>query len=229
MKNRLRIFRRLSIFLRQCGSPYMKVDKEKLARLVEEFITGADQKAIEIPVSEEKQPDLTMEKAQKFNTVLGQYTTYFSLSPNRSRNIELSARAISEVVIEPGAGFSYNNTTGTRSPEHGYLEAPVIVDGKLEPGYGGGVCQTSTTLFNAVMLAGLPVTERTSHFSPVSYVPIGQDATVSFGYLIFVSLTLLKTRFIFTPCMLPGNLPAIFWGIGQTSRKRRKFYCSIPM
>lgn len=194
------------------GSPYMKVDKEKLARLVEEFITGADQKAIEIPVSEEKQPDLTMEKAQKFNTVLGQYTTYFSLSPNRSRNIELSARAISEVVIEPGAGFSYNNTTGTRSPEHGYLEAPVIVDGKLEPGYGGGVCQTSTTLFNAVMLAGLPVTERTSHFSPVSYVPIGQDATVSFGYLDFCFINAFKNPVYIYTVYASGELTCYILG-----------------
>ncbi len=115
-------------------------------------------------------------------------------------------------VLEPGAGFSYNNTTGTRSPDHGYLEAPVIIDGKLEPGYGGGVCQTSTTLFNAVMLAGLSVTERTSHFSPVAYVPIGQDATVSFGDLDFCFTNSFQNPIYVYVAYAPGEITCYILG-----------------
>ena len=194
------------------GNPYMKVDGEKLERLVETAVTEKELPVVEIPVLEEKEPKLTVEKAGRFNTVLGQYTTYFSLSPNRSRNIELSAQAISGTILDPGAGFSYNNTTGTRSPDHGYLEAPVIIDGKLEPGYGGGVCQTSTTLFNAVMLAGLPVTERTSHFSPVAYVPIGQDATVSFGDLDFCFTNSFENPVYVYVAYAPGEITCYILG-----------------
>lgn len=199
------------------GVPYLAFDGQKLAEAAGAALVGADTAAVEIPVTEEKLPRLTKEQARGFNTVLGAYTTNFGNSPNRSRNIELASAAISGSVVSPGAAFSYNNTTGERSPDKGYLEAPVIVNGKPQPGYGGGVCQVSTTLFNAVLLSGLEVTERSPHFSPASYVPIGQDATVSFGDLDFQFVNNFKNPVYIHAVYEPGAVTCYI--IGQAEDK----------
>ena len=86
-------------------------------------------------------------------------------------------------MILPGEEFSYNKATGPRTAESGYREANVIIGGELTPDIGGGVCQTSTTLYNALLLADLTILERHNHSIPVGYVPIGQDAAVAYGYL----------------------------------------------
>ena len=165
----------------------------------------------------EKMPMLTKERLKNFNTVLGVYTTNFGESPNRSRNIELAAEAIRGSVVDPGTVFSYNDATGERSPDKGYLEAPVIVNGKPQPGYGGGVCQVSTTLFNAVLLSGMEVTERSPHFSPASYVPIGQDATVSYGDLDFQFINNFKNPVYVYTKYEPGAVTC--WIIGAREDK----------
>ena len=184
------------------GVPYLVFDRPKL---------------VEIPVTEEKMPMLTKERLKNFNTVLGVYTTNFGESPNRSRNIELAAEAIRGSVVDPGTVFSYNDATGERSPDKGYLEAPVIVNGKPQPGYGGGVCQVSTTLFNAVLLSGMEVTERSPHFSPASYVPIGQDATVSYGDLDFQFINNFKNPVYVYTKYEPGAVTC--WIIGAREDK----------
>ncbi|MDY6085052.1 MAG: VanW family protein [Dialister sp.] len=167
------------------GRPYLKIDKERLKEAVEAVLRTGEAGEVTIPVTEENNLNLSAEEYKSINAVLGKYTTYYGSNPNRVRNIKIAAGTISGWVVRPGEIFSFNETTGERAPEKGYMDAPVIVNGKAVPGVGGGVCQASSTLFNAAMLAGLTITERTCHFSPVSYVPIGQDATVSFGTLDF--------------------------------------------
>ena len=135
--------------------------------------------ALPIPVTEEKLSQLTQEQLQAINRVLGVFTTYFGPDENRSANIAHAAAALEGKMLAPGEAFSFNQTTGLRSYENGYLEAPVFLNGKLVPDAGGGVCQVSSTLFGAVLRAGLSVTDRSCHFAPVAYVPIGQDATVA--------------------------------------------------
>lgn len=111
---------------------------------------------------------------------IGQYVTYFN--PNnatRSHNIELAAEAINNHVVFPGETFSFNRVVGKRTKEKGYMRAPVIVRGELSEDIGGGICQVSSTLFNAVDRAGVKVLERYSHSKKVPYVPPGRDATVS--------------------------------------------------
>jgi vancomycin resistance protein YoaR len=76
--------------------------------------------------------------------------------------------------------FSFNGTTGERSAAKGFLEAPVIVNGEVQTGLGGGVCQVSTTVFNAAYEAGLPITSRTNHALYISHYPLGRDATVDY-------------------------------------------------
>ncbi|UII54322.1 VanW family protein [Cytobacillus spongiae] len=111
---------------------------------------------------------------------IGYYVTYFN--PNnktRSHNISLASEAINNVVIFPNESFSFNEIVGKRTAGRGYLPAPVIVKGELTEGIGGGICQVSSTLFNAVDRAGVEILQRYSHSKRVPYVPPGRDATVS--------------------------------------------------
>ncbi|MED1793296.1 VanW family protein [Brevibacillus nitrificans] len=118
--------------------------------------------------------------AQVRKKVIGQYTTYFnSGNRNRSHNIALAAQAINNTVVLPGEIFSFNKVVGKRTKAKGYLQAPVIVRGELSEGIGGGICQVSSTLFNAVDKAGLQIVQRYSHSRHVAYVQPGRDATVS--------------------------------------------------
>jgi vancomycin resistance protein YoaR len=103
--------------------------------------------------------------------------------PNRLVNIKLAAKALNGAVVKPGQVFSFNGTTGPREPQFGYLEAKEIYRGQFVLGYGGGVCQVSSTLYNAALLANLEIVERYHHSRPLSYVPLGRDATVAYGRL----------------------------------------------
>ncbi|PMC35356.1 hypothetical protein CJ195_19785 [Bacillus sp. UMB0899] len=112
--------------------------------------------------------------------MVGQYVTFFnSRNTERTQNIKLASEAINNHVIFPGEIFSFNSVVGKRTIEKGYLPAPVIVRGELSEGIGGGICQVSSTLFNAVDKAGVKILERYSHSRKVPYVPPKRDATVS--------------------------------------------------
>src|SRR5205814_3271824 len=110
----------------------------------------------------------------------GTYTTEYGGVPNRIHNVQLVAHLIDDHLIAPGDEFSFNKTTGERNAAKGFLEAPVIVNGELQTGLGGGVCQVSTTVFNAAFDAGLKITERTNHALYISHYPQGRDATVDY-------------------------------------------------
>ena len=113
---------------------------------------------------------------------IGQYVTYFNSGhKSRSHNISLSAKAIDNHVVFPNETFSFNQVVGMRTRNKGYKSAPIIVKGELSEGVGGGICQVSSTLFNAVDRAGLQIVQRYSHTRSVPYVPPGRDATVSWG------------------------------------------------
>jgi vancomycin resistance protein YoaR len=114
--------------------------------------------------------------------LLGTYSTRFNPgNVNRTHNILLSTKAIDHVVVGVGEVFSFNKTVGPRTRKRGYRPAPVIVRGEYSEGIGGGICQTSSTLFNSVDQAGLRIIQRVSHSREVTYVPPGRDATVSWG------------------------------------------------
>jgi vancomycin resistance protein YoaR len=93
--------------------------------------------------------------------------------------------ALDGVVLTPGEEFSFNKTVGERTASAGYKEALIIVNDEFVPGLGGGVCQVSSTLYNAVENANLTITERHPHSLEITYVPPGQDATVAYPYLDF--------------------------------------------
>jgi vancomycin resistance protein YoaR len=114
------------------------------------------------------------------NGLVSSYTTDYGGVPNRIHNVQLVAHLIDKTLIAPGSTFSFNDTTGARTADKGFLEAPVIVNGELTTGLGGGVCQVSTTVFNAAFEAGLKITERTNHALYISHYPQGRDATVNY-------------------------------------------------
>lgn len=161
--------------------PGLKVIKEELVKTIEGNME--ELKDIDIPL-EELNPKFTREYYGKINGVLGEYSTSFKgSSAGRVENIRLSARSFNNLVVHPGEEISYNEITGPKNSSNGYREAPVIFDGELVPGLGGGVCQTSTTLYNTLLLADLTITERSPHSLPPTYVSLGRDAAVASGYL----------------------------------------------
>jgi vancomycin resistance protein YoaR len=119
-------------------------------------------------------------RAMGITRLVGQYTTSYGGEPNRIHNVQLVARLVDGAVIAPGSTFSFNATTGERSAERGFREAPVIINGELQTGIGGGVCQVSTTVFNAAFEAGLSITSRTNHALYIAHYPQGRDATVNY-------------------------------------------------
>ena len=112
--------------------------------------------------------------------LVSSFTTDYGGVPNRIHNVQLVAHLIDGALVAPGATFSFNRTTGARTAEKGFLEAPVIVNGELTTGLGGGVCQVSTTVFNAAFEGGLDITARTNHALYISHYPQGRDATVNY-------------------------------------------------
>lgn len=129
-------------------------------------------------------PSVTAEilKNQGIKELISSFTTNFDAgNAPRSSNIKLAAKFIAGTILPPGATFSFNEVVGQRTEEKGFQEAGVYINGKVDTGIGGGICQVSTTLYNAVLLADLLVMERSNHSLTVPYVPLSRDAAVSWG------------------------------------------------
>ncbi|MCE5199375.1 VanW family protein [bacterium] len=158
----------------------IKLDEKQAVNIV----TGALQSGkLVVPLEvEPDKPDVTSEDAAKITTLLARFTTPFNPArADRTHNLALAAKAISGVILKPGNRFSYNDEVGPRLAGRGFRNAPIFVRGKLEPGLGGGICQVSSTLYNAVLLAGIRVVERHPHSRTVPYADPGRDATVAYG------------------------------------------------
>lgn len=117
-----------------------------------------------------------------FNTTLSTYSTNFaSSSSGRAANVSRATELLNGTIINPGEVFSYSGVVGKPSIERGFAYATVYENNKPVKGIGGGICQVSSTLYNAALLADLDITERQNHSLPVSYVPKGRDATIATG------------------------------------------------
>lgn len=104
-------------------------------------------------------------------------------TPNQIHNLDLAGKTLNGIIIKPGDIFSFNKAVGPWSREKGYRKAPVSYTGLMVPAWGGGVCQASTTLYNAVLLAGLEIIERGPHYWAPNYISPGRDAAVAYGEL----------------------------------------------
>ncbi|WP_099157861.1 VanW family protein [Virgibacillus ndiopensis] len=160
--------------------PGMTLDRDKLNLQFRNYFYYGQPQKVKVP-TRTIYPRVDSELLASIHVnEIGNYVTYFKQSnKERSHNIDLAAEAINNYVVFPGEIFSFNKIVGKRTKEKGYKRAPVIVKGELAEDIGGGICQVSSTLYNAVDLAGLEVVERYSHSRSVPYVPPGRDATVS--------------------------------------------------
>lgn len=158
--------------------------EESLKNIVRELKKGNTEAEL---IVTKVQPSIKREQLQEVNTLLGSYTTKFDSSVSgRSTNIRLASNRTSDVLIMPGESFSYNEHTGMRTIENGYKNAPVIVQGVVQEGLGGGVCQVSSTLYNAALYSGVSFVELKNHSIPSTYVSKGRDATVTDSGIDFV-------------------------------------------
>lgn len=123
---------------------------------------------------------------EAFPDLLSSFSTHYAASNyNRTTNLMLASNKINGTVLMPGETFSYNRVVGERTISAGYKEAPIYVEGRVEDGLGGGICQITSTLYNAVVYANLEITQRTNHQFVPSYVSASRDATVVYGALDF--------------------------------------------
>lgn len=148
-----------------------------------------------------------------FPVALGAFSTTLAGSGGpRTHNIRLSCEALDGVVLAPGDVLSFNRVVGKRTPERGYQVAPVILRAERQLQLGGGICQTASTIFVAGLLSGLGVVQRHKHTNPVDYVPLGQDATVSWGAKDLAIRNDLGQRIRLRVSVLGSTLTARFEG-----------------
>lgn len=161
------------------------IDKSMLTTIVDEINNNEDITR-SLPI-EFTPAEITtqMLEASMFKDTIGSLSTQFSTSDQNGRsravNIKLASSKIDGLILAPGDEFSFNKVVGPRTEKGGYMAAHTYNGGRVVDGVGGGICQVSSTLYNAVLQADLAVTERRNHYFTVGYVPKGQDATVSYG------------------------------------------------
>ncbi len=171
----------------------MDIKPEKSGKLVDMTALEGTVKALDIfrpaEIAVQFKPDMPKLTAaqlegQKITGLVASYTTSFDPSKvSRSTNLRVAAKALDGTVVKPGDTFSFNGVVGERTEDAGYQDALVIVNGEFVPGLGGGVCQVSSTLYNVLLLADLPIVERNNHSLVITYAPLGQDATVAYPSL----------------------------------------------
>jgi len=161
-------------------TPGCRLEKEASASsIIQAVNTGRDEVALRVKTL---RPSITAADLRGVDGLLASYSTPTAGSArSRLHNLRLACKAIDGCLVKPGEVFSYNSRVGPRLPKKGFMFAPVFVEGEVRQGPGGGVCQVSTTLYNAALLAGLKIRQRSHHSMPVHYVPPGRDATVEYG------------------------------------------------
>lgn len=157
------------------------IQKEKLYQSLLQQIT--DKPRVWLDVQPEIiKPEITKESLVKQSQLKSKFETdYRTSSVNRKNNIQLALKCFNGMVLQPNTQYSFNKTTGRRTAEKGYKEANIIVNNEYTEAFGGGVCQVSTTLYNALLLAGVEIVEVHPHSLTSSYVMNGFDAMVNFG------------------------------------------------
>jgi vancomycin resistance protein YoaR len=159
------------------------LEGEKLEECIKNKVSSESDYIISIKAPiKEVTASLTKEELSSVDQEISSFSTSFvSSSAERVKNIKLAVKSIDGKVLMPGEVFSFNDIVGERIKERGFLEAPVILNGKIDSGLGGGICQVSSTLYNAVLRTGIKPIERTNHSLPSSYVALGLDATVAWN------------------------------------------------
>ena len=158
----------------------VKVNEVKLEQMISEAVKpDSTVDSITVP-TETTAAKIKGDMLSKINTKISSFTTVFKPSDiNRTENIRIASEQANGALILPGDVFSMNKALGPRIESKGYKEAPVIIKGTVVPGLAGGICQVTTTIYNAALLSNLEIVERSQHGLTVSYVGVGRDATIS--------------------------------------------------
>jgi len=160
-----------------------EIDIEGAAKAVEAlFNAGTYTGTVKVPTVV-KEPEITEEMIRENFGLVGSEWTVTDGNSNRNNNISQACSNINGTILEPGEVFSFNEVVGQRTYENGFLTATVIAGGQYEQGLGGGICQVSTTLYNAALMTDLEIVERHSHAWPSDYISPGLDATVDWPAL----------------------------------------------
>ncbi|MDK2801205.1 MAG: hypothetical protein PWQ70_2824 [Clostridiales bacterium] len=194
-------------------------DKAEAKKIIEQHRLEGETFSIPLTIT---QPKITREALEKklFKDQLSQYSTFYDINYyERSNNVELAANQINNVVLAPGDTFSYNEVVGERTPETGYKNAKIYVAGQIVDGIGGGICQVSSTLYNAVLFSDLEVVSRTNHSMTVKYVPFGQDAAVAYGIIDFKFKNSTQWPIRLIAKAQGGRLTFEIWGTSETVGK----------
>jgi len=129
----------------------------------------------------------SLKEWELFSDLLGRFETSYDLeNKSHERNMEIILKNLNNRVVLKGEHFSFNATVGERTIERGFKEGPIVVRGKVTQGLAGGICQVTSTLYNAIILSNLKVIERKKHPIPQKCVSLGRDATVYFGLIDLV-------------------------------------------
>ena len=163
----------------------MTIDIDAAVDKVKELFDNKEYTGSVVVPSVVKEPEVTTEKLKANFGLRGEHTTKASNNANRNTNLSQACKKINGTILKPGQEFSFNKVVGKRTREAGFKEATVIMGGQYEQGLGGGVCQVSSTLYDAVLKSDLKITDRHPHAWPSDYVLEGLDATVDYGSLDF--------------------------------------------
>lgn len=198
------------------GIEFDKADAEKI---ISENRTS--EKPYEIPVKV-TYPEITLNKllGKAFEDILGSYATNYNPGEvGRTKNVSLAASKVNGVILAPGENFSFNKVVGARTYENGFRDAKVYQGNEIVDGLGGGICQVSSTLYNAVLYANLEIVTRRNHSLSVAYVPLGRDATVSYGSIDFVFKNNKKYPIKLTASAYGGRLSIAVMGVKDDDTK----------
>lgn len=190
-----------------------RVDLTATLRNVRQLLAQKHGGAIQAEFVESK-PKVTRKYLEENFKLLSTYSTISTNNSNGNNNMALALSHVNGTVLDPGEVFSYNSTIGdSTDPAGGWLMAGGLVGGSSVQVYGGGICQGSTTLYNAALMAGMEILERDCHSSPSSYCPIGLDATVDYGSIDFVFRNSLKNPVYIAAWMDGVTLTVNFYGV----------------
>ena len=199
----------------QPGQAGIVVNVDESVQILEDYIsndwTGAADSSVELSV-QVQEPSASEKDLESITDVLGTYTTYYGSTYGRNTNVERGAELINGHLIRPGESFSVCDHLVPFSAENGYELGGAYENGRVVQEYGGGICQVSTTLYNALLLAEIEIDERHNHTMSVHYVPPSMDAAIAEGSMDLIFTNNLDTPIFISGYAYGGVLTFTVWG-----------------
>ena len=199
----------------QVGEDGVKINVDESVAMISEYLTqtwdGSGEPELSV-VAEIAHPKADEEDLESIRDVLGTYTTYYGSTYGRNTNVERGAELINGHLILPGESFSVCDHLVPFSAENGYELGGAYENGRVVQEYGGGICQVSTTLYNALLLAEVEIVERHNHTMSVSYVPTSMDAAIAEGSMDLVFYNDRSTPIFISGYAYGGELTFTVWG-----------------